>query len=154
VEQVAEPSLEYVDLGLGHWHVLGPVIGHRPLDRIDLPRWPGAASGSTRIVVEIAESRGQWDQAPLPRFLGASHGASVAPDAIPQNARSPGGTRGWLGSRPASPRARCRPRKAMIAWRRDAGPPKPVKAASRRSRARAARALTGFGSPAAHRTKR
>jgi len=45
-------------------------------------------------------------------------------------------------------------REAMVAWRQGAGPAKPVRVASRRSRARAARALTGFDGLAAHRTKR
>ena len=34
VEQVAEPSLEHLDLGLGDGHVLGPVVGHGPGGRI------------------------------------------------------------------------------------------------------------------------
>jgi hypothetical protein len=87
VEQVAEPSLEHVDLGVGHWHVLRPVIGHRPGDQIGPSRSPRAASRSARVVVQVV--RGRHARALSPRFLEASHGASVAPVAIPQNNRSP-----------------------------------------------------------------
>jgi hypothetical protein len=87
-----------------------------------LPRSPGPAGRSTRIVLQIAESPGQWGRAPLPRFLGACHGASVAPVAMPQNDRSP--RRATLRSPQASPRERPRSREAMIAWRQRAGRPR------------------------------
>jgi hypothetical protein len=119
VEQIAEPSLEHVNLGLGHGHVLPPVIGHRPLDRIDLPRSPRAASRSTHIVVQIVRSCGRWGRALSPRFLEASQGASVAPVAIPQNDRSP--RHPTPVSPLPSPRERPRSREAMIAWRQRAG---------------------------------
>src|ERR1700676_5290076 len=53
VEQVAEPGLEHLDLGLGHRHVLGPIILHGPPARIIGRRPAGAPGRRARVVVKI-----------------------------------------------------------------------------------------------------
>ena len=53
VEQVAEPSLEHLDLGLGDRHLLRPIIRHGPGGRIVSPRPARTTSRRTSIVVKI-----------------------------------------------------------------------------------------------------
>jgi hypothetical protein len=107
-EQVAEPDFEHLDLGLGHRHLLRPIIRHGPGARI-VPHWPARPTcRRTCIVVEIIGCRAGHSCALSSRFLRASHGASVARVANPQNGRSLRGATLWLRSPLTSQRERCR----------------------------------------------
>jgi hypothetical protein len=59
VEQVAEPGLEHLDLGLGDRDLLRPVVGHGPL-RLFLLGWAAPSSNWwPQIIVEVIGQRTQ-----------------------------------------------------------------------------------------------
>src|SRR5713101_3175857 len=53
IEEVAEPGFEHLDLGLGHGHVLGPVVGHGPRGRVGRHLSTRATYARMCIVVHI-----------------------------------------------------------------------------------------------------
>src|SRR5665213_4079600 len=53
IEQVAEPGLEHVDLGLCYRHFVGPVIGNGPGRRMLRRRSANATNRRARIVIEV-----------------------------------------------------------------------------------------------------
>jgi hypothetical protein len=120
--------------------VFGPIVGHDPLAPIGLSASAGSASGRRGVVVEVIDRR-----AVSPQFLGTRHGASVAGTANPQNGRSLRRATLQLRALLALRWERHRSRQASDRLAaKGLGRGMPVKAVSRRSRARAARALTCF----------
>ncbi len=96
VEQVTEPGFEDLDLGLGHRHVLGPIVGHGPAGRVVRHRAARATCARTCIVVHI-----KWLVACAVVDSGcacARHARTVARDFRQKNGRcargaTPGPTR-------------------------------------------------------------
>src|SRR6266851_2833891 len=88
VEQVPEPSFEHLDLGLGHRHVLGPIVRDGPGRLVLRCRAANAASRWARIVVEIAGQSIRIDGILSSGFASASHDRSFAPPLRQKNGRS------------------------------------------------------------------
>ena len=59
VEQIAEPGLKDLDLGLGDWDLLRPVVGHGPLRLFLLCGAAPSPNWWPQMVVEVVGQRTQ-----------------------------------------------------------------------------------------------
>jgi hypothetical protein len=141
VEQVAEPSLENLDLSLSDRDLVGPVIGHGPLGPILLGPAPPSSNCRLQIVVEVVGQRPQRSRPSWSRFSMMSHGASAARRLLPEN----GANLSVAMPCPLTAGSHIARAEPSAHGGQKQGQRAPVEAASRRSRARAARALTGVG---------
>src|SRR5262245_25537650 len=78
VEQVAEPGLKDLDLGLGERHLLRPVFGHGPLTMFLLCGAAPLPSWWPQMIVEVIGQRTQWPRSSWSRFFMMSHGCPAA----------------------------------------------------------------------------
>ncbi|MGA8095371.1 MAG: hypothetical protein WB823_14025 [Steroidobacteraceae bacterium] len=79
IEQIAEPRLEHVHLGLGNWNLLGPIVGDGPGREVVLRR---PAGERPRVAEQLFKLLGD----PEDRFEdGPGHVGSIAPTGAKQN---------------------------------------------------------------------
>ena len=141
VEQIAEPRLEHIYLGLRDRHARGPVVDDAPLLKVVL-RWPADArprAGDDEEIVGQDTAR---------RAAAQSARRDIAPEsrrnAFRRNDRFLRQARFALTASTLSQWERIRSFRTLIAWQALAGPATGGQGRSREAVARHAPALTGW----------